>query len=176
MQGYTRFLCEQIQSHAVFNVTTFIALVYIVLFKAKTTIRLGKFNYPGDVIHIASSVFRVNYGMFVLNLPRMWGEVLARYPSPSILAVGVILYLVIFFYLYSIAANQKADFPSRKWLRNLTLASFVIFLLGYAIFFTNNKVGFSPTGVDNRVAIAAAVGVAISLVGGIGYITRRLLP
>lgn len=164
-----------VSNHAVFIVLNGIVLAYLVLFKAMTTTRLGKFNYAGDIIHITVNVFQTNFGQLGIKLPYIWGEILAKYATPSMLVVGLVLYTLIFVYLYWITEKKKADFPSSIWMRNLLLCSIVIFCSGYAIFLTNNKVGFSPTGIDNRVAIAAAIGIACAIVGGVGWISRRFL-
>ena len=160
------------QKPVIFIVLTFITLIYIFVFKALTTTRLGKVNYPGDVTHIIDSVFRTNYGALGLNLPYIWGAILSLYSNPAVIMAAFILYVIIFIYLHSVISRPQSYFPSNLWMRSLTFFSFIIFLLGYAIFFTNNKVGFSPTGVDNRVAIAAAIGIAFTIVGGIGWVCR----
>jgi cellulose synthase/poly-beta-1,6-N-acetylglucosamine synthase-like glycosyltransferase len=167
---------KQASNHAVFIVLNGIVLIYLVLFKAMTTTRLGKFNYPGDIIHITTSVLQTNFGELGLKLPYIWGEILAKYATPSMLIVGGILYALIFVYLYVLSSTNPSEFPNSRWMRNLTFVSFIIFCSGYAIFFTNNKVGFSPTGIDNRVGIASAIGVACAFVGGVGWLSRRFLP
>jgi hypothetical protein len=47
----------------------------------------------------------------------------------------------------------------------------VVFLLGYAIFLTNYNVLFTPSGTGNRTAIAAAIGIAFTWVGGIEWLS-----
>jgi hypothetical protein len=47
----------------------------------------------------------------------------------------------------------------------------IVFVLGYAIFLTNFNVQFSPTGIANRTAVAAAIGVALSQVGAMGWLS-----
>lgn len=167
------------QNKAVFIVVTCIALLYIGIFKATTTIRLGGPtlpHYPDYIFYLISSALRVNYGMFIINLPHILWEVVRRYTNKTIFTFGIILGVVIFGYLCSIIFRSQSNFPKRVWMRSITLLSFVIFLLGYAIFLTNANEGFSSAGIENRVAIAAAIGVAFSIVGGLGWVSRRLLP
>ncbi len=163
-----------LQNHAVFITLNIIVLLYLAIFKIKTTTRLGSFNYPKDVIYLIISIFHTNFGTLGLKLPYIWGEIISQYANPSFLVATFILYLLIFFYLYF--NISKEIFPSRRYLRNFTLMGIIIFLLGYAIFFTNDKVGFSPTGIDNRVTIVAAIGIAFTLVGALGWISRFLMP
>jgi cellulose synthase/poly-beta-1,6-N-acetylglucosamine synthase-like glycosyltransferase len=162
--------------HSVFLILTGVALIYIFLFKVLTTTRLADLHYPGYIAYIIGSAFTVNYGTFLLRLPYIWGEIISEYANPVVLASGFALYLVIFIYLYTLLSKPQAIFPRPSWMRNLTLSSFIIFFLGYAIFLTNNQVGFSPTGIENRVAIAGAVGVAFTFVGMFGWACRRFLP
>jgi len=161
--------------HSVFLILTVVALVYVFLFKVLTTTRLADLHYPGYFVYIMGSAFIVNYGTFLLRLPYIWGEIISRYANPVVFASGFALYLVIFLYLYTVLTKPGTTFPRPSWMRNLTLSSFIIFFLGYAIFLTNNQVGFSPTGIENRVAIAGAVGVALTFVGIFGWISSRFL-
>lgn len=162
------------QNNTIFIILTFIALIYILIFKTLTTTRLGVLHYPGYLFYIITSAIKVNYGTFILHLPTILAEIITKYTNIQVLLAGLGLYFVIFIYLYIFADEAGSSFPRRTWLRNLTLFSPVVFLLGYAIFFTNNQIGFSPTGVENRVAIAATVGVAMSLVGGFGWLCSLL--
>lgn len=167
---------KQSKNHTVFVVLNVITLAYIFLFKALTTTRLDKLNYPGDVLHITTSVFLVNYDVLGLNLPKVWMRIVHLYPNPLIFLLTGMTGLIIFVYLLFLAFKSKIPLPTTKWMRNLTLLGFCIFFLGYVIFFTNNKIGFSPTGSDNRVSIAASVGAALSIIGILGWISRAILP
>ena len=62
-----------------------------------------------------------------------------------------------------------ADLTARQSIA-LVFAGLAIFVLGYAIFFTNRAIQITPTGVGNRTSNAAALGVAISAVGMLGLI------
>jgi len=71
----------------------------------------------------------------------------------------------------------------RFWIL-LVVAGCVAFSLATAIFITTRRVGFSSTGIGNRVWIAAALGAAAVLAGAAGWLTstlssslhRRLFP
>lgn len=159
-------------NHTVFIAINFIVMIYLLIFKLFTTTRLGILNYPKDLIQIITSIFHVNYFTLGINLPNMWAQSIRWYSNPSIIAIALIIYVVVCFYLYSIVNNPKEIFPSSKWMRTLTILSIPTFILGYAIFFGNNKVGFSPTGIDNRVTIAAAIGVACTIIGCVGWLSK----
>ena len=53
-------------------------------------------------------------------------------------------------------------------------AGILVFGLGYAIFLTNYNVQFTPAGIANRSAIAAALGAAMCIVGCIGGLVTPL--
>jgi len=87
--------------------------------------------------------------------------------------------LLVFGYLYQSSKHEKAEFSSESSYFALMAIGMVVFALGYSIFLTNSQVGFTPTGVKNRTAIAAAVGVAIlysSVIAWLSWIlpSRRL--
>jgi hypothetical protein len=48
----------------------------------------------------------------------------------------------------------------------------IVYGLGYAVFLATNDMGFSTTGMVNRTAIAAAIGMAMMLVSGAALIKR----
>src|SRR5262249_30202937 len=60
---------------------------------------------------------------------------------------------------------------SRATWRVCILTGLVVFGLGYAIFLSTDRIAFSSAGLDNRVAIAAAIGVAFLFVGGVGWLS-----
>lgn len=162
------------RNHAVFILGTVIAVIYMLAFKIKTTTRMGTFNYPGDIVHITTSIFQTNYDMLFMRLPYLWGKILSQYHNPMMFVITGILYVVIFWYLYSLVSKPWSDVPNASWMRNFFFVGIIIFFGGYTIFLSNNKVGFSPTGLDNRVAIAAAIGIAFSIIGAFGWILRIL--
>jgi hypothetical protein len=63
----------------------------------------------------------------------------------------------------------------RNWLRLLG-GGILVFALGYGIFLTNGRILFSSTSISNRVAIAAAVGVAMIWVGLAGAVAAIVRP
>jgi hypothetical protein len=79
---------------------------------------------------------------------------------------------LVFFYLHRIT-NQAAEFKARAWLAPIA-AGILIFGLGYAIFVVNTDVWFTSTSLGNRVAIGAAIGIAIVFIGVIGWICSIL--
>ena len=97
------------------------------------------------------------------------------------LGVAGLLGLIILVYLQKIGGKWETS-GSTAWLKVIA-CGLGVFALGYGIFLTNRNVSIGvTTGIGNRIAIAAAIGVALSLVGAFGWIsdiwtsirTRRL--
>jgi hypothetical protein len=60
----------------------------------------------------------------------------------------------------------------QEWLR-IVGVGIIVSLAGYGIFFTVSAIQFTLAGISNRVAMSAAVGIAIVLVGAVGGIASR---
>ncbi|HET7618183.1 MAG TPA: hypothetical protein VFK20_06700 [Vicinamibacterales bacterium] len=79
-------------------------------------------------------------------------------------------------FAYLAAAFRSERWPSADEWAALMPAGLIVFGLGYAIFLTNYNVQFTPTGIANRSAIAAALGAALCMAGAAGVAIRSLLP
>jgi hypothetical protein len=154
-----------------------LALALVIAFKALTTVRLGiEANYLYHGAHIGIEAIKVNYGTYGLGLPLVLWQILTIYHDWMIIVVAGILGFVIFGYLNYIVGQRTNAWPSvASWL-NLIAIGLVLFGLGYAIFLTNDKASFASANRANRVAIAAAVGVGMSFVGGLGWMSYILSP
>jgi hypothetical protein len=112
----------------------------------------------------------VSYGTYGIGLPLTVWEILQNYFSLKIFMLAGVLGVAIHIYFRKVFDESgKADFLNKKSMATLIKWGLLVFGLGYIIFITNWGVQFTPTGMANRTAIAAAIGVALSLVGGMGY-------
>jgi hypothetical protein len=113
----------------------------------------------------------VNYGTYGLGLPYalMWSGGNA---NGLILLFGLGLALLVLGYL-NLVARHEGGFPGRTAWRRLTAGGLVVFALGYSIFWSTGRIGFSSTGIFNRVAIAGALGFALSMVAGLGWLCTK---
>ncbi len=166
-----------LQKKTMFIIFNCIALFYIIIFKATTSIRLDTPATPTHHIQLISktifSAFSVNYGVWLAKLPLMWYSIATQYANMPIIISGTILGIAIFGYVYyMLFHSHDSQYPNRSWMAYATGIGFILFIFGYSIFFTNQNVGFSPTGIENRVAIAASIGFAFSLIGMIGWLSR----
>lgn len=166
---------KKASSPVVFISLILIAFLYAVLFKAITSQRLGVDLNLHYIYEVLVSALRVNYIQWGLELPHIWVQIISFYSKPYLMLLSFSIYFLVFWYLYFIF-RKGFQLPSSIWLRNITFLSFIIFLSGYLIFFTNNQLGFSPTGVENRIAIASSIGFAITVVGLFGWLSRMFLP
>jgi hypothetical protein len=171
-QAFNRYRSSQ--SHLVFIIVLGIAMMYLFIFKALTTTRFHTDNDPFYLFTLLKSAIWVNYGVLGMQLPRMWGYFTSLYATPAMLICAIILLLGVFWYTYFVLSRPNVKLPGALWMRNLTVISIGIFLLGYAIFFFNNQIGFSPTGIENRVAFAAAIGIAFTIIGLTGLLANIL--
>jgi hypothetical protein len=153
------------------------ALMLVLIFKALTASRQGRLGLISHSIWFAKLItkaFIVSYGDYGLGLPGVTLKLLHDYPNWAVLALAGLLGLVIFGYLYLATNQSKDELTERfKFIRLIGWGLF-LFFMGYAIFLTNTNALITPTGINNRIALASAVGVAISLVGGIGYASTFL--
>lgn len=155
---------KNLYHHGVFISIQFLAVIYMSIFKALTTTRLGSVNFPEYTFNLWISIFKTNFVELGLKIPLVLKSILIYHFSPQLIFQGISISIFIFYYLFVIFSDRRIRFPKRQLLSGLSLLSIFIFFLGYAVFFVNNRVGFSPTGIDNRVSIGAALGIALMFV------------
>lgn len=114
-------------------------------------------NYVQDGLLLPWAVWRVAVSADAADL---WPAAL----------VSLLAGAVLFFATYALA--RSSDSAAWRQARFVALSGLGVFALGYAIFLTNGNVQFSPTGIANRTAIAAALGVMLSLAGAAALATR----
>ena len=173
-----------------------LALLPVLFFKQQTSTRLrrpeGAEEWVQEVLSIGATALsldhrgyayglnlrqalEVHFGTYVIGLPRVVWGILHALPDPTVLALSAAVGLCIFGYLHLAIARGPYGMPGRTNLKGCVGAGLVVFTLGYAIFLTNSAVQFTPTGMGNRTAIAATVGVSLLVVGSIGYLIS-LMP
>jgi hypothetical protein len=134
-----------------------------------------KWDYgPYDVGLNARRAVEIGYGDLGLALPRTAWGLADRYPSGGIILVALALGLMIAAYLGRAGAELADRWPAPKWWGGLILAGLLAFALGYAIFLTNTQMQLTIAGIGNRVAIGATLGVALALVGLLGWLALAL--
>jgi hypothetical protein len=152
-----------------------VMLALVVVYKAITAEGVGLAgSIPIHIVRLVAGSVLMNYGMYGLGLPYAAGWS-AQVVAGPILAISVAVGLLVFGYLQFVSRPGRDHRLNREaWLR-LGLGGLIIFGLGYAIFLTTGRIGFSSTGIGNRTAIAGALGMAICMVAGVGWFSN-LLP
>ena len=173
-----------------------VLLAGVAAFKLRTTVRLGaERGLAAQVLEISRHALRRDlpegaYGLNVVSAARVhFGDYGVRLPATALTlapaAPATVLVLTALFALaafaYLAGAIRTEPWPPVRTWGALIAAGILVFGLGYAIFLTNYNVQFTPAGVANRSAIAAAVGAAMCIVGCMGCLAtplsaRRLRP
>ena len=159
-------------------------------YKLHSTVRLGaEHGLRGQVLdimrraisphlpygHYGLNVFSavsVHFGDYGLKLPYSAWALGRTAPVPVLWLTGI-LGVLVFGYLFK--SFRESPWPSLLEWSVLIPAGLIVFALGYAIFLTNYNVQFTPTGISNRSAIAATLGVALVVVGVLGWLATRLV-
>jgi hypothetical protein len=146
----------------------YLVIVGVVVFKVATATGGPDPNY---LFHLARLVFgaaATNFGTYLVAFPHTtwWG---LRNATPGTLIVSALVGVVVFGYL-SMPSLAFVSHERKLWVR---LAGFgvIAFVLGYGLALLTGRIGFSSTGILNRAAIGAAMGLAAVVVGLIGVVS-----
>jgi hypothetical protein len=130
-------------------------------------------GYQGGLAHhtayVVSGAMKVNFGTYGFGLPYvLWWIVDHRF-SWAVLAAGSLVAISTFLYLTRGARNLELA-PQRMGLRwplwiELSAAGVLLIGLGYAQFVVTGQIYFTSAGIDNRVNVVAALGVAVLVLG-----------
>jgi hypothetical protein len=98
----------------------------------------------------------------------LWAAVRA---SSGTLAVAAFVGLGVFVYLMRVLRGEQEYVPrSQTWLL-LAAGGLAVFVGGYLVGLFTGRIGFSSTGIANRSAIAASVGLAVTIVAVVGWLS-----
>jgi hypothetical protein len=125
--------------------------------------------------YLVSGSIKVNVGTYFLAVPYVLGWILRHRFSGGDAAAAVAAGLLAAVYVGRLFRSDRAALADTRHWRNAWRVGLVAFVLGYAVFLTNQRVLFRSAGIDNRVNAAAALGVGAVLAGGLGRIAT-LLP
>jgi hypothetical protein len=181
-QLYGRSDAQQLvrRNAAILLASNFIVLIAIVAFKAATMISLGSQtglhgamnnSYGSHVVFVVTEAFRVNYGTYGLALPFVVWQALQLSGNWTILIAAAMVGVIVSSYLAYVTRQGDNTTPGNATWDVCMIVGLVVFGLGYSLFLATGRIAFSSAGLDNRVAIAAAAGVALSLVGVVGRLS-----
>ena len=133
----------------------------------------------GGVVHHLGYLVRggvaVNGGTYGLALPYVTGWVVLHRLGWIVAVLALVTAGGVFLYLRRLARSEW-ELPTATFATRIILAGIAVVALGYAVFITNSEIFFTSAGVDNRVNIAAGFGMAIVLVGLVGWAAAHLPP
>jgi hypothetical protein len=131
-------------------------------------------GFAHHLAYLVSGSIKVNIGTYFLAVPYvLWWIVRHRLNAADVGAAAAAGLLALAYVRWIGGRDRDALADSRPW-RDSMRVGLAAFVLGYAVFLTNQQVLFRSAGIDNRVNAAAALGVAAVLVGATGWIAGRL--
>ena len=157
------------------------AVLSVGLLKLVRVAEHGQNNYDvgfqdGFLHHLAylvSGGIKLNFGTYLLAVPYVLWWIVGDGVGSAEIGAAAAAGLLAFGYVCWIGRQNPDVLAGGRHWRNSVGVGFVAFVLGYAIFLTNQQVLFRSAGIDNRVNAAAALGVAAMLVGAIGWFAAR---
>ncbi|MDP9022190.1 MAG: hypothetical protein M3N57_05700 [Actinomycetota bacterium] len=157
-----------------FHGSTLAAVAGVVTYKAAVASGLGLgspvFEYT---IRLVSGALATNFGTYGAAFLHT-----VAWALPHAGAGGVVASLIVAISTYwYLGALAETSLPAPAYRGGgvaspalLGVGGLTVFVLGYAIFFTTGRIGFSSTGIANRVSAVAAVGAAMAIVALIGMV------
>jgi cellulose synthase/poly-beta-1,6-N-acetylglucosamine synthase-like glycosyltransferase len=161
-------------------VLTLCALIYMLVFKLKTVTRLdssaahSSFHLFVQIYQVIMGGVKANFGTFGISLLHVLLTIAGNYYDPLVGLFGLGVGMSIFVYLFIRENNQLSGIPNKHSAALMLIGGLLLFIAGYAIFFIVGTSSFAATGMDNRIAIVAAIGVAIIIIGLLVFMSHML--
>lgn len=163
---------------------TLAAVLPIMNLNILTAIELGSSNFSHIFKHIIDvnystygwglnyvHAMAVAYGSYGIGLPLVvWSSIL-NHSNLATFVVAGLLGLGIYFFLYSTIKRSRNGHIDRIYIIKFIKHGFIVFFLGYGAYLIDVRVRFSSTGAVNVAAVAAALGVALTMIGFLGWIS-----
>jgi hypothetical protein len=157
-----------------FNLLT---LILVVSFKLSTATRMGTLSLGKHLywfVYLLYNSAKISFSKFGVKLPVVIFSSPGQYADPMLIVVSVAAGIGIFIYMLRIL--KKAEEQKSTWyFACLAIVGVCIFAAGFGIFLTNTNAITTAAGINNRIVLASALGVAIAFVGGIGWVSRIFL-
>jgi hypothetical protein len=131
-------------------------------------------GFVHHMAYLVSGSIKLNLGTYFLAAPYVLWWIIRHSLTVANAGAAVAAGVLSLAYVWWIGRRDREALAGGRHWRDSVRLGLVAFVLGYAIFLTNERVLFRSAGIDNRVNAAAALGVAAVLVGAIGWIAARL--
>ncbi len=130
-------------------------------------------GYEGGLLHhvgyVTSGAVKVNFGTYGIGLPYVLWWIIAHRFSWVALAVSLVVGALVFLYLTRRVRNDESLVATRgvRWPLWLELvgAGLVLIAAGYGLFVVTGQIYMTSVGIDNRVNVVPALGMAVLAVG-----------
>jgi hypothetical protein len=155
--------------------TNVVALALTVAYKASTTQRteaLGSLLWW--IRHSAREATTVAFGSYGVALPVKVARSLQLHFDPVILATSLLIGILVWLYLTAtFPMGAVRSLIRGAWLR-LIVVGVVAFAAAYSVVLVTFEIGFDTTGMHNRTAMGAALGVAVTFAGVVGWLSASI--
>jgi hypothetical protein len=130
-------------------------------------------GYQGGLLHhaayVTSGAIKVNFGTYGVGLPYVVWWIIDHRFSVVVLGTSIVVGVLVFMYLRGVRDRQSLA-PGQvgvRWLlwRELVAAGVFLIAAGYGLFVVTGQIYMTSAGIDNRVNIVPALGMAILVVG-----------
>ncbi|GGK56455.1 hypothetical protein ACD591_14820 [Rufibacter glacialis] len=140
-----------------------------IIYKSIISVRTGGFHssYWEHILYVYDAGMRNDFIAYGLKLPKVIWKIFSTYLQPSLLVIGLLLGMLIFLYL---RRTREVTYGASDWLKVL-VAGMIVYWMGYLIFLTTSQFMVHPTGLANRVTMAASIGIAITFIGFSGFLS-----
>jgi hypothetical protein len=145
------------------------ALALLIIFKIETTVRFHAESLSLSwVRYVISGAVRVHFIDYGIRLPWVVFRAVRLDPDWKNFVLAAIFGLAILLYAKRTSDSERAGTAAALDVLKLIGCGLVSFVAGNAIFILSpREVGFTNTGILNRINTSASLGVAIMFVGGI---------
>jgi hypothetical protein len=153
-----------------FFVLLFVIAVKLILLKTTRVIMQSSLDHFRWFVNILIDFTKMSYGTYGLELPVVLKKSLI-YTDWKTISLSIAITIVIFLYLFRQASSfTQNQTEMRKGARYFILAGLAIFFVAFTVFLLSENASVTPSGINNRFTSAATIGVAISMIGIIGWI------
>jgi hypothetical protein len=131
-------------------------------------------GFAHHVAYLVSGGIKLNLGTYFLAIPYvLWWIVRHRFSAENAAAAAASGLLALA-YVWQIGRRERDSLTESGLWRTLMRVGLVVFVLGYAVFLTNQNVLFRSAGIDNRVNAGAALGLVGVGIGALGWLAARM--
>jgi hypothetical protein len=116
--------------------------------------------------YLVSGAVKVNFGTYGIGLPYVLSWITLNRLTWTAVAAALLVAVVTFAYLARGAVSAAAvealpEWRGRPAWQYLAAAGLVMIVIGYGLFLTGANISFTSVGMDNRVNVIPAVGMAL---------------